>query len=75
MIEDVADVAAVAHVRASSPDANNVISGGNAAAGTSTQPNVEAASRVVSERLKTVGCVVVAHCIVKKRPTAVSCVS
>jgi hypothetical protein len=71
LIKDVADVAAVAHVGACSPDTNNVISRSDAAACTSTQPDVGTASCIVSERLKTDGCVVIAHCIAIKRPTTV----
>ena len=68
MIENVADVTAVAHVGAHGPDANNVISRADAAAGIITQGDVETASCIGTERLKTVGCVVVARCIVTKAP-------
>jgi len=71
LIENVADLAAVAHVRAHGPDANNVISRADAAAGIITQGDVGTASCIVTKRLKTVGGVVVAHCIVTKRPTTV----
>ena len=62
----------MAHVRAHGPNANNVISRADAAAGIITQGDIETASCIGTERLKTVGCVVVANCIVTKRPTTVS---
>lgn len=68
MIENVVDIAAVAHVRARGPDANNVISRGDAAAGINTQGDVETACCIVTKSLTTVGRVVVAHCVVTKRP-------
>ena len=72
MIENVVDIAAVADVGARGPDANNIISSADAAAGIITQGDVETASCIGTERLKTVGCVVVARCIVTKRATTVS---
>ena len=71
MIENVADVAAVAEVGAYGPDANNVISRGDLAACISAQCDVVTASRIGAERLKTLGCVAVSSCIVTKRPIPV----
>ena len=71
MIENIADVAAVADVSAHGPDANNVISRGDVAACIYTQCDVVTASRVVIERMKTLGCVAFARRIATKRPITV----
>ena len=72
LIENVADVAAVAHVVAHGSDANNIISRAYAAASIITQGDVETAGRVGTKRVKAVGCVIAARCVVTKRPNAVA---
>ena len=69
MIDNVADVAAVAHVGTHGPDANNVISRGYAAASVITQGDVETAGCIGTEGLKTVGCVVLPVVLLPSAPT------
>src|SRR5215216_979572 len=55
--EDVADIAAVIHVRSRMPDTNNITRSGDSNPGSIAQGGVEAAGSIVKKRASTDGCV------------------